>query len=109
MADALRPRIKAPERARPGEIVEIKTLVSHPMESGQRKDVAGQLVPRRILKAFSCTFNGTPVFNATLEPAISANPYLAFFMRATESGRLDFVWTDDDGTDHSASHTLTVA
>jgi sulfur-oxidizing protein SoxZ len=108
MADSLRPRIKAPSSAQRGELIEIKTLVSHPMESGQRKDKDGKAIPRKIINSFTCSFNGRPVFAAKLEPAISANPYLAFFMRATESGVLEFAWMDDDGSRLTATHPLTV-
>jgi sulfur-oxidizing protein SoxZ len=109
MSDSINPRIKAPSSAGRGELIEIKTLVSHPMESGQRKDKDGNLIPRKILNTFACSFNGRPVFGATLEPAISANPYLAFYMRAMEGGTLEFTWVDDDGSRHTATHALSVS
>jgi sulfur-oxidizing protein SoxZ len=93
-----KPRIKLPATAAKGDIIEIKTLVDHPMESGQRKDAAGQPVPRRILNKLTCTFNGRPVMEAKLHPAIAANPYMAFFARVDESGTFEFVWSDDDGS-----------
>ena len=76
----------------------MKTLVTHAMESGQRKDANGQVIPRKILNKFVCTYNGKEVFRADLWPAISANPYIAFFIKAADSGTLDFAWTDDDGS-----------
>src|SRR5690242_17057190 len=76
MAD--KPRIKLPKEAKQGEIIQIKTLVSHLMESGQRKDAQGKPIPRKIINKFTCEFNGKPVFACTLEPAISANPYIQF-------------------------------
>ena len=84
MAD--RPRIKIPKEAAKGEIIQIKTLVSHIMESGQRKDAQGKTVPRKIINKFTCEFAGKPVFSADLEPGIAANPYLAFTVRVEESG-----------------------
>jgi sulfur-oxidizing protein SoxZ len=91
-------RIRLPQSIKKGDIVEVKTLVTHTMESGQRRDSAGQVIPRKILNKFACTYNGKEVFRAELAPAISANPYIAFFITAAESGTLDFAWTDDDGS-----------
>lgn len=109
MSGEVKPRVRAPAAAKKGELVEIKTLITHPMESGQRKDQAGQTVPRKILARFACTYNGRPVFAATFEPAVSANPYLSFFVRASESGTLRLTWTDDDGTAYSLDHAIAVA
>jgi sulfur-oxidizing protein SoxZ len=96
MAD--RPRIKLPKEAKQGEIVQIKTLVAHLMESGQRKDAQGKTIPRKIINKFTCEFNGKPVFTCALEPAISANPYIQFDAKIEEAGTFKFAWTDDDGT-----------
>lgn len=95
MAKAL---IRVPAQARKGEVIEIKTLVSHPMETGQRRDNMGKAIPRHILNRFVCTYNGEEVFRADLFPAIAANPFLAFFTIAKESGEFVFEWTDDDGS-----------
>jgi sulfur-oxidizing protein SoxZ len=108
MADDVKPRIKAPSSAKKGEIVEIKTLISHPMESGQRKDKEGKTIPRKIINAFTCTLNGREVFSARFEPAVAANPYLSFFLKASESGTLEFAWVDDDGSVYKAQQPLTV-
>ncbi len=102
-------RIRLPASVKKGEVVEIKTLVTHTMESGQRRDAQNNIIPRTILNKFACTYNGREVFKAELAPAISANPYLAFFITATESGTLEFVWTDDDGSTIKESAKLTVA
>ena len=91
-------RVRLPTTIKKGDVVEVKTLVTHAMESGQRKDATGKVIPRKILNKFVCTYNGKEVFRADLWPAISANPYVAFFIKATESGTLDFAWTDDDGS-----------
>jgi sulfur-oxidizing protein SoxZ len=93
-----RTRIKIPATASKGQIIEIRTLTEHPMESGLRKNAEGQLVPRKILNKLVCTFNGAPVLEARLFPAIAANPYMAFFARVEESGTFEFTWTDDDGS-----------
>jgi sulfur-oxidizing protein SoxZ len=84
-------------RAKRGDIIEIKTLIQHPMETGYRLDNKGSAIPRDIISRFVCTYNGAEVFRAELFPAISANPFVAFSTVATESGELAFSWTDDRG------------
>lgn len=91
-----KPRIKLPKEADKGEIVQIKTLITHPMKSGQRKGPDGKLIPRKIINRFVCEFNGKPVFEADLETAISANPYIEFFAKVDEEGTFTFTWVDDD-------------
>ncbi|HYD68618.1 thiosulfate oxidation carrier complex protein SoxZ [Azospirillum sp.] len=103
-----RPRINVPSTARRGEIVEIKTLIAHPMETGFRPDESGRLRPRDIIHTFVCTLNGEEVFRAELFPAITANPFIAFTMVATESGDLAFHWTDDHGTTQTETVRITV-
>ncbi len=106
---AEKPRLKVPKQAKKGEVIEIKTLVSHIMESGLRKDESGKLVPRKIINRFTCEFNGKPVFACDLEPAVAANPYLQFTARVEESGTFRFSWIDDDGTTITADESITVA
>ena len=103
------PRVRLPAIAKKGDIIEIKTLISHEMESGQRKDSAGVLVPRKIIKLFEASFNGKPVFSADWYTSVSANPYQSFFARVEESGTFTFAWTDDDGTVTKATAKITVA
>ena len=105
MAKAL---IRVPPRARRGEVIEIKILISHPMESGQRRDEMGRVIPRDIINRFVCLYNGEEVFGAEFFPAIAANPFLAFFTVATASGELVFRWTDDRGTTESEAASITV-
>ena len=100
--------INVPARARKGEVIEIKTLISHPMESGQRRDDVGQPIPRDIIHSFVCTYNGEEVFRAELFPAIAANPFLSFCTVATESGVLVFSWTDDHGEVQTESARIEV-
>jgi sulfur-oxidizing protein SoxZ len=109
MADDIKPRLRVPTSAKKGEVIEIKTLISHPMESGQRKDTDGKTVPRQIVNALAVTYNGKPVLNARLEPAVSANPYLAFFLKVQESGTLKFTWTDDNKQSWTAESKIEVA
>src|SRR4029077_17526190 len=107
MADM--PRLKLPKEAKKGEVIEIKTLLPHIMESGQRKDKDGKPIPRKIINKFVCKFNGKPVFTANLEPAIAANPYMQFFAKVDESGTFKCTWTDDDGTVTKAEESITVS
>jgi sulfur-oxidizing protein SoxZ len=93
-----KPRIKLDKKeAKKGEIVEVKALVAHVMESGQRKDKDGKPIPRMIINKFTCTVNGKQVFAADFEPAISANPYIQFKFKAEESGPVVLTWVDDNG------------
>src|SRR6185295_19623196 len=102
-------RIKLDKKeAKKGDLVEVKALVSHIMETGQRRDGAGNIVPRKILNKFTCTVNGNQVFAADFEPAISANPYIQFKFRATESGPVVLTWTDDDGSTIVGEETIKV-
>jgi sulfur-oxidizing protein SoxZ len=103
------PRVRLPSEAKRGEIIEVKALISHEMETGQRKDTAGNLIQRKIIREFIATFNGQTVFRAEWFPSISANPYQAFFFRATESGSFEFIWKDDDGSEYKTRAELTVS
>jgi sulfur-oxidizing protein SoxZ len=102
-------RISVPETAAKGEVIEIKTLIQHPMETGFRRDPQGNVIPVHIIDRFVCTYNGEEVFRADFHPAIAANPYLTFRTVATESGRLEFTWHDDDGSVYTESAEIEVA
>ncbi len=110
MADTPKPtpRVRMPATAKAGEIIEVKTLISHEMESGQRKDSAGATVPRKIIKEFTASFNGKQILKADWHPAISANPYQSFFVRVPETGTFTFSWLDDDGSVYKAEQKVTV-
>ena len=105
---AARPDQRSRRRAKRGDIIEIKTLISHPMETGYRLDTNGAAIPRDIISRFACTYNGEEVFSADFFPAISANPFIAFSTVATESGDLAFSWTDDNGQTQSETASITV-
>ncbi len=109
MADGVKPRVKAPRTASAGEVVTIKTLISHPMESGQRKDGSGNPIPRSIINRFTCAFNGQMVVDVTLEPAISTNPYFEFEAKIPEAGTLQFTWYDDDGSVYEDSKPIEIS
>ena len=105
---AEKPRIKLPKDAKKGEVIQIKTLISHAMETGLRKDQAGNAIPRKIINKFTCEFNGKPVFSVDIEPAVAANPYLQFAAKVEESGTFKFTWVDDDGTVTTAEEKIAV-
>ncbi len=96
---SVRPRVKLPETSKPGDIIEIKTLISHVMETGQRRDKDGKPIPRKIISAFRASFEGREVFRATLHPGTSANPYLVFSMKVERAGELTLTWTEDGGAE----------
>jgi len=98
--------VSVPESARRGEVIEIRALAGHHMESGFRRTQLGELIPRDIIRHFSCSYNGVEVFSAELHPAVAANPLIAFTTVATESGTLEFRWTGDNG--YSATHTAKI-
>ena len=100
--------VNAPASAKRGEVIEIKTLAAHVMETGFRRTQTGELIPRDIITQFVCTYNGTEIFRAELFPAISANPLITFTTVATESGTLEFKWTGDKGFTASHSQKLAV-
>lgn len=101
-------RISAPETAKQGEVIELKALIRHPMESGFRRGSRGEAIPRDIITEFQCLYDGEPVFKADFFPAISANPFLTFHTVATETGTLEFRWTDQHGAVFSETVALTV-
>lgn len=109
MADNVRPRVRVPGSASADEIVTIKTLISHQMESGVRRDSDGNIIPRQIINRFVAALNGETVIDVTMEPAISTNPYFEFQARIPESGTMTFTWYDDDGSVYEDAKEITVS
>ncbi len=105
MARAL---ITMPKSARRGEVIEIRALIGHPMETGYLPGADGKVKPRDIIRRFSCSYNGEAVFGAELHPAVSANPYIAFFTVAVDSGNLVFRWEGDNGFVHTETVAIAV-
>jgi len=100
--------VTMPAMAKKGEILEIRIIVQHDMESGFRHTETGQRVPRDIIRDFRCTYNGLEVFRVELHPAMGANPLIVFTTTATESGTLEFKWSGDNGYVSSTTSALTV-
>jgi len=105
MASAL---INVPKKAKSGDIIEIKTLMSHIMETGYRHTTSGKIVPRDIITSLTCRFEGEEIFRADLFPATAANPFVSFFTIATKSGKFEFEWIGDNGFSETASASITV-
>jgi sulfur-oxidizing protein SoxZ len=100
--------LTVPKAAKRGEVLEIKTLIQHQMETGYRAGSDGQVLPRDIITRFTCTYAGTEIFRADLFPAMSANPFIVFTTVATKSGDIVFSWTGDNGFAHTEKATITV-
>jgi sulfur-oxidizing protein SoxZ len=109
MAQDVKPRIKLPKSAAAGETISIKTLINHTMESGQRKDADGNLIPRSIINRFTTEFNGQTVVDVVMEPAISTNPYFEFEAVVPEAGEFKFTWYDDDGSIYEETKKIALA
>ncbi len=109
MSDDAKPRVKVPKTAAVGDVVTIKSLISHKMESGQRKDAEGKLIPRSIINRFTCDFNGVNVIDVTIEPAVSTNPYFEFDAKVDAAGEFKFTWYDDDGSIYEDTKSIEIA
>jgi sulfur-oxidizing protein SoxZ len=105
MARAL---LNVPPKAKKGEVITIKTLISHDMDTGFRFDNVGKLIPRDIITTFVCLYNDVEIYRAELHPAISANPYISFCTVATDSGTITFKWTGDNDFSQTEQASITV-
>lgn len=103
------PRVRLPAQVKAGDIIDIRTLVSHAMETGQRRDQAGALIPRDIIKRFVARFDGQEVFAMDLATAISANPYIAFPFKVEKAGTFEFVWINDANEERKVTSELRVS
>lgn len=100
--------LNVPRTARRGQVVEIRALIQHDMETGYRPGIDGTVAPRNILRSFTCRYGDEVVFEAALSPAVSANPFLSFTTVATESGALTFTWAGDNGFAQTETRAITV-
>jgi sulfur-oxidizing protein SoxZ len=109
MTQDARPRVRVPKSAKAGEVVTIKAMITHIMETGQRKDAAGNPIPRSIINRFTCDFNGVNVIDVGMEPAVSANPFFEFDARVDAPGEFTFAWHDDTGAIYTEVQAIEVA
>jgi sulfur-oxidizing protein SoxZ len=103
------PRVLIQNTATRGEVFRVKTIINHQMETGLRHDAQDRVIPRKIINRFVCRYSGVEAFSVDLHEAISANPFIEFYLRATESGRLEFIWEEDGGSTYRLEHQLAVA
>jgi sulfur-oxidizing protein SoxZ len=94
--------------AKVGEVITLKAIASHPMETGHRREVTGKVIPRDILKLMTCEYDGMEIFRAEFFPAVAANPFISFTTIATKSGLITFQWVDDAGKIYTEKTELTV-
>ena len=109
MANDAKPRVKVPKSAKAGDVITIKALISHKMESGQRKDAEGKLIPRSIINRFTCDLNGVNVVDVAINPAVSTNPYFEVDAKVDAAGEFKFTWYDDDGSVYEDVKPIEVA
>lgn len=102
-------KAKIPSSAAKGEVFEIKAVIKHPMESGQRKDASGAVIPKKIINKVVCTYNGAEVVSADWFTGVATDPIMSLFVKATASGKITLAFTDDDGTVYSHSADITVS
>lgn len=102
-------RLQVPPSVKKDEPFEIRVLVQHPMETGYRRDLNGQSIPLHIVDKLVCRVTGREIFRAELGSGIAANPYLAFYATAAESGEVEVEWSDNRGDTGRVSAKFQVA
>ena len=105
----VRPRIRLPRSARAGEVVQVRTLISHPMETGNRRDSDGNVIPRQIINRFTCEFDGKNVLDCDFGISVAANPFMEFDVKVQQTADFVFTWYDDDGSVYTETQTLEVS
>jgi sulfur-oxidizing protein SoxZ len=103
------PRVQAPKTAAKGEVFQVKALISHAMETGLRHDEQGAVIPRKIINKFTCRYADEAVFSIDLNESVAANPYFEFYVEATTSGLLEFIWEEDGGSSIRLQQSLFVS
>jgi sulfur-oxidizing protein SoxZ len=105
---ASKPRVRLPDEIQAGEVIEIKALIMHVMETGNRKDQDGRPIPRNIIHTFTAHFEGELIFKAEFGPGVAANPFLSFTLKVPGPGELRVSWRDDDGGETIERYSLAV-
>ena len=106
---AARALIHVPKTAKKGEVIELRAMIAHRMETGYRQGVNGEMIPRDIINRLICTYDGEEIFSAELFPAMSANPFVSFHTVAVQSGTIAFAWIDDAGVKQVATAEIAVS
>jgi sulfur-oxidizing protein SoxZ len=90
-----------------GDLVEVRVLMVHPMETGQRKDSSGNLVPMHFIQEVSVRLNGKPVLEGQISQAVSRNPVFSFRLKGAKAGdKVDIAWLDNRGERSQADATI---
>src|SRR5690606_23593963 len=109
MASDSKPRVKVPKSASAGEVITIKALISHKMESGQRKDADGNLIPRGIVNGVTCDLAGEYVGGVAIAAAVWSNPYFECDGKVDAACEIKFTWYDADGDVYEDTQTTEIA
>ena len=109
MSKTSRTSVTVPASAKKGAIIEIRAIAQHDMESGFRYTESGKLIPRDIIRVFTCTYNDVEIFKADFYSGIGANPLIIFTTIATETGTLEFKWSGDNGYEAVNQAHITVS
>ena len=102
MADPMRIRAQAA-----GDKTTVRVLMSHEMETGQRKDTAGKVIPAWYIKEVSAQHNGKPVLTAQWGPSVSKNPFMQFTLKGAKAGdKVSVTWVDNKGDKRTDEATV---
>jgi len=101
-------RVQWPERIAAGDVVKVRLLIQHPMDTGYLQDLSGRLVPRNVIRLLTCTLGGQEVLRVLASSGIAANPYFEFHVRAMQTAEFRAEWIDDRGVQGLLTQTLTV-
>lgn len=101
-------RVQLPATAKPGELIEVRITIQHPMETGFRFELGGRPIPKNVINSLLVRYNGAQIFRAEMGSGIAANPYVQFHTVAKESGEIEVAWVDDDGNRGSERAAVTV-
>jgi sulfur-oxidizing protein SoxZ len=102
-------RSRVPHEAKAGELIEIRVMIMHPMSSGFEMNPQGTMIPRRLIDAFTCRFNGAEIFRVDFTLSIAANPYLSFYTVAVESGQFELTWHEEKGALYTETASIAVS
>ena len=93
-----------------GETAEIKVLIMHPMETGQRKDAQGEPIPVHFIKQLTATLNGRVVLDAQWSQGVAKNPFLGFKIKGAKAGdKISVSWADNKNESNSIETTIAAA
>ncbi len=101
-------RVQWPDRIAPGDVVKVRLLIQHPMDTGYLQDLQGKLVPRNVIRQLTCTLGKQEVLRVEPSSGIAADPYFEFYLRADQTAEFRAEWQDDRGFQGVLVQTLKV-